>query len=189
MPPVSQSSLTVPGGDTRVVYRLVASRGGQETSLSVAIAVTCPTPWFFPNAPAALGCPAGPASSTAGAYQPFERGWMIRLQLGSGQDRVCGIQNDRQRYSCFAFVPYTGTPAVTPPAGLFPPGADFQEVFYDKLAIGGFWYDIIGWGTTSVSNAPLTTQRDSQGRIYVQTPLGIYRFDSGLTNGPVERIG
>lgn len=112
---------------------------------------------------------------------------MFRLQYG-GFDRVCGIQNDRSLYSCFSYAAYNETPPLTPPAGRFAPAPDLQDVFYRRLAIGGLWSDIIGWGTGVSSTAPMLVQPDTEGRLYVNTPLGIYRFDAQLTNGALVEI-
>ncbi|QPC84726.1 hypothetical protein G4Y79_10210 [Phototrophicus methaneseepsis] len=187
VPPVSSSTLTVPAGETRVVYRLVAVRAGQETSLSVAIAVSCSTSWFFSNASAALGCPSATATNVIGAYQPFQTGFMFRVQYNS-LDKVCGYQQDRQRYSCSNYQPYAGTPPATPPSGFQAPGADLQSVYYNQLAIGGPWYSVIGWGTSSMTNPTITLQPDAQGQLYINLPNGIFRFDAALTSGTPTQI-
>lgn len=189
VPPSGSSTLTVPGGEPTVIYRLTAIRAGFETSLSltVAVAVSCQTPWFFPNPPANLGCPSGAASSVPGAYQSFQNGFIFRIQY-NGLDRVCGVQNQPARYTCVPYLVYSGTPAITPPAGTLPPGPDFQELFYNRLAIGGPWYDVIGWGTSTMTSSSLTVQPGPNGGIYVNLPAGIYRFDAALTNGLLERV-
>ncbi|MAU13211.1 MAG: hypothetical protein CL607_25565 [Anaerolineaceae bacterium] len=187
VPPISTATMTIPAGETRVMYRLVASRAGQETSLSVAIAVSCATPWFFGNAPANIGCPSSGPTTTTGAFQPFESGFMFRVQY-STSNRVCGIQNDRQRYSCWDYVAYVGTPPTTPPAGLLVPGPDLQDAFYNKLAIGGPWYTVIGWGTSAMTSPSISIQPDMSGQLYIGLPNGVYRFDAALSNGSVTKI-
>ncbi|MCA9881895.1 MAG: hypothetical protein KC708_02950 [Anaerolineae bacterium] len=187
VPPISTATMTIPSGETRVLYRLVAIRAGQETSLSVAIAVSCATPWFFANAPASIGCPGAAATVTTGAYQPFERGFMFRAQY-SAMNRVCGIQNDRQMYTCFDYTAYIGTPPAIPPGGLQVPGPDLQDVFYNKLAIGGPWYTVIGWGTTTMTSPTISVQPGINGQLYIGLPNGIYRFDPSLTTGTITKI-
>lgn len=186
--PVGSSTVVVPQGVTQVIYRLVAERENQETLLSQTISVqqACEFTWFF-NAPSGTPCPAGAAVSAPGAYQPFQSGFMFRVQY-NGMDRVCGIQNNRNVYSCAAFLSYTGTPPVTPPDGLQAPSADFQDVFYNRLAIGGFWYDVIGWATAPVNNNPLTVQPSDDAGLYIQLPNGLYRFDGSLTSGALNPI-
>lgn len=183
------SNQIVPGGVTAVIYRLVAIRGDNEVTQSVSVTVgqACEIPYFFGTAPSDAGCSPSGAVQAQGVYQTFERGVMFRITY-DGMDKVCGIQNDRRRYSCFNYRPYTGTPPAQPPAGLQPPATDLQDVFYNQLAIGGFWYDVIGWGVSAPSTSPLTVQRDSSRRIYIQLPIGVHRFDPDLTSGAIERI-
>lgn len=188
VPPSASLNVTIPAGSPTVIYRLVAVRGSNTTTLSLSISVTqaCSFNWFF-TAPPELGCPSGPAVSSPAVYQTFQRGVMFRIQV-NGLDRVCGIQNDRNRYLCFGYLAYSGVPPVSPPPGTQAPAPELQDVFYNRLAIGGFWYDIIGWGAGAPSNAALLTQSDSQNRLYIQTPLGTLRFDAGLTEGPVSTV-
>jgi len=114
---------------------------------------------------------------------------MFRLEW-NGRDRVCGIQNNRDRYRCFEYEDYeeSSVPAA-PPAGFEPPGEDFEYAFYEELAIGGDWWDEIGWGRDEVDDDSLQVQPDERGGIIVDLPEeGIYRFDERLDGGTVERI-
>lgn len=187
--PTGQAMFTIPGGERVVIFRLVAARGGSETSLSISISVqvVCNPPWFFANPPADIGCPTAAALGVPGTFQTFERGFMFRIQL-PGVDKVCGIQNDRNRYACYNYAAYTGTPPATPPTGFQGPAVELQDAFYNQLAIGGFWYTIIGWGTTAPIPTTYSVQYDTTGRIYISTPLGAYRFDGALTSGDVRRL-
>lgn len=189
VPVIGSTNVVIPGGESSVIYRLVATVGTNQTSqaLTINIATVCSVPFFFGTAPADAGCPPVGAVQAQGHYQRFERGVMFRVQF-DGLDKICGIQNDRNRYACYNYAPYNGTPSSTPPSGFFPPAAEVANVFYNQLAIGGFWSDVIGWGTTAGANTPMNAQRDAERRIYLQLPIGVLRFDADLNNGPVERI-
>jgi hypothetical protein len=187
-------TVTIPGGEARAIYRLVAVRAGRETSLSLAIAVAaiCPATWFFTPPASAAGqppfpCPTGAAVSAPGAYQAFQQGFMFRVQVNN-LNKVCGIQFNINRYTCYPAVAYNGTPPATPPAGFQPPGADFADAFYNQLAIGGYWYTIIGWGTSLMTTGNFMTQSDANGLIYIQLPAGIYKFDGQLSSGEASKV-
>jgi len=187
--PTGNATYVLPAGMPNAIYRLVARRGTQEVSqtLNIVVQQACQTPWFF-NAPPDLSCPIGQAFASQGGFQTFETGFMFRAQV-SGFDKVCGVQNDRNIYTCYPFNIYTGTPPVTPPQGFQAPAVDLQDVYYNQLAIGGFWYQAIGWPLSVYNANPITTQLDDQSRIYLLFPgLGVYRFDPSLTNGAVQRI-
>lgn len=179
---VGSLTTNVPSAGIQVIYRMVASRGGSEirSTVTIELGVACTFPWTFQNMPVSEGCPQGPVFIGQLAYQQLQTGFMFRVISGS-LNRVCGIQFDRNIYSCYAYQAYTGTPSVTPPTGLFAPSADIAYSFYNDLAVGGFWYSIAGWATGSVTTAPINAQTGENGRLYIQTPLGIYAFDGQLT--------
>ncbi len=191
VPLIGTFTVTIPNvAQSQVIYRLTATRGGKTTSLSLPItlvAPVCAISWFFANPPANLGCPNSYSQSYPAWYQPFQNGHFFRIQIGA-LDKVCGIQNNLNLYTCANYAVYTGTPPVTPPSGTVAPDPVFADMFYNQLAIGGFWYSVIGWGTAGASNAPLVAQTDSGGRIVVQLPMGVYRFDALLTSGAVEKL-
>lgn len=182
------ATVTVPGGTAQVIYRLVAVKSDEETTLSLPITVksACTVTWFF-NPNKSDVCPSGGVQIASGAYQTFQNGYMFRFQLGA-LNRVCGVQFDLSRYTCYNYVAYTGTPAVTPPAGYQAPGADFQDAFYNQLALGGPWYNIIGWATVSVSSTTFNTQFDTNGNVYIQLPTGVFMFDGQLVGGTMNKI-
>lgn len=188
VPTTGEATFTINTSETRAIYRLVAIRVGLETSLSVSIDVipSCPANWVF-AVPAGTPCAASAAQAAAGVFQNFQNGYMFRIQLPAA-NKVCGVQLDRNLYSCSSFVAYTGTPPVTPPAGFQAPGTDLQEVFYNQLAIGGPWYNVIGWGTSLATTSSFNTQTDVNGALYIQLPTGIFRFDSQLTAGSMVRL-
>jgi hypothetical protein len=190
VPPIGATTATLPLNASQAFYRLRATRGGQSDELLLTIAVQpqCVTQWFFTSTPpASIGCPGSLQQLYTGAYQPFERGFYFRLVLGAA-DRVCGIQNDLQLYSCTPYAVYSGTPPATPPSGLQPPAPEFANQFYTTLAIGGTWYGVIGWGTAPGSSSALTAQLGQNGRLYVLLPTGVYEFDGALTSGSLVKI-
>ncbi|MGB1285538.1 MAG: lipoprotein [Aggregatilineales bacterium] len=188
VPPVGTLTVTVPGGETTVIYRLIAERGGREVlnSLTIGVAAQCAFAWFF-TVPDGTPCAGAAALSVTGAYQPFQQGFMFRIQI-NGTDKVCGAQNDRNVYTCRNFLAYSGTPPSTPPPDAQPPAADFQDLYHNGLAIGGFWTNVIGWATAAANPAPLTAQLDVNNAIYIRLPGGVYRFDASLSNGNLTRI-
>jgi hypothetical protein len=180
--------VTVPGGAAQVVYRLVAVKANKSTTLSLSINVksACSMAWFF-NAAKSDVCPSGAVQIASGAFQNFQNGYMFRFQLGA-LNRVCGVQFDLNRYTCYNYVAYSGTPPVTPPAGFQAPGADFQDAFYNQLALGGPWYNVIGWATVSISSSTINTQFDTNGNLYAQLPTGVYVFDGQLVGGTMTKV-
>ncbi|MGJ3237433.1 MAG: hypothetical protein ACFE0Q_01880 [Anaerolineae bacterium] len=178
----SYSSNTPTTGNV-VTYRLTAIRGVEEVRsiITVDMESPCLTAWYFPNPPSGTGCAASPVETVQVFFQEFERGFMFRTDV-NGQARVCGVQFDRNLYSCFSYQAYTGTPTVTPPTGFLVPDALVAHTFYNNLATGGFWYDVIGWGTGTGSTISVQRQVSDSGRAYYQFPNGIYPFDQTLTS-------
>lgn len=190
VPLVGRSTVTLPTGVGVAIYRLTVTRGSLTTNLSLSITVqtVCSTVWFFTQNPSqTIGCPSSLSQVYVGSYQSFERGAFFRIQLGAS-DKVCGLQNDLLLYTCVNFQLYTGTPSVTPPSGLLTPSGEFADAFYNSLAIGGLWYNVIGWGTATVNTSPLTAQLGQNGKLYIQLPIGVYIFDGSLTSGSVVKV-
>ncbi|XWX03895.1 hypothetical protein VZO05_15430 [Aggregatilineales bacterium SYSU G02658] len=190
VPPLATQTVTLPTTGTTAIYRLTATRGGSSTALSVTITLqpVCAIPWFFSATPPAnIGCPGAAPISYNGSFQPFQNGAFFRVQI-PGLDRVCGLQNDLQQYFCYPFTTFTGTPPATPPAGLQAPAADFASPFYTQLALGGLWYNVIGWGTGPETITAITTQLGADNRLYLQLPIGVFAFDLTLTQGAIVRI-
>ena len=179
--PQGASQVDVPQTPGAVLtWRLVMRRGENQTSRTLSIRIEEPQPdcaieWFF-SAAATTPCPRSAPETASIEYQPFQNGFMFRIQV-SGMDRVCAVQQDRNLYSCYAYTPYAGTPPASPPPELQAPGSSFQAVYYDQLAIGGLWYNIIGWGTAATTSTNASAQYSTDGGAYVQLPNGIYRFD------------
>ncbi len=184
------ATVTVPGADAKVIYRLVAAKGVNEISQTVTIDVApnCPFTWFFTTSQP-LPCAASAPIQSAGVFQVFQNGFLFKVQVNS-LNKVCGVQYDRNVYSCFNAVTYTGTPSITPPPDAQAPGIDLADVFYNQLAVGNYWYSAIGWGTGTALTPTITTQYDANGNLYVQLPNGVYRFDGTLSafGGPLVKI-
>jgi hypothetical protein len=175
--------INLPSETGTAIYRLIARRAEFETQASLAIEVgsQCTLPWTLTPAPSGVGCPASVAQPAAFTYQTFQSGFMFHIQV-SGMDKVCGVQNDRNLYSCFPFQTYTELrPPVEPPINFFAPAADFAHAFYNSLAVGGFWYTVIGWGNGQQFSTSVQTQSGTDGRLYIQSPLGLYAFDGQLS--------
>jgi hypothetical protein len=177
--PSGSLPVTVPGNlGTLVVYRLVVFRGAVQDTRSVAITVQCATAWFFGNqyAPPNSGCPTGVQSSVNGAFQAFERGFMIRVTT-----TIYGAQNQDAR-----FITYTsgwdGTTTYscfgTPPSGLLAPQAVFAWVYCNTNAPIGGWSGAIGFATTNIDHGNRTFQFEDTGAVYIDSPTGVFRFSS-----------
>ncbi len=181
--PSGSLPVTVPGNlGTLVVYRLTVFRGTQQATQSVGITVQCATAWFFGNqyAPPNSGCPTGVQSSAAGAFQSFERGFMIYVN-DSNRNTIYGAQNQDTRfitypnswdgtttYSCFG----------TPPGGLSAPQNMFGWAYCNTNAPIGGWSSAIGFGTTNIDTGNRTIQFEDSGAVYIDSPLGVFRFSS-----------
>lgn len=190
VPVLGNTTVVLPAAGAQAIYRLTVTRGGLNTTLSLAIALTplCATPWFFTTTPtAAQGCAAAAPQVYSGSFQPFERGAFFRVTIGS-LDRVCGLQNDLNLYTCYAYSVYGGTPIVTPVPGLQGPGAEFASPYYNQLAIGGTWTSVIGWGTALSAAQAFNLQLGLDNRWVIQLPIGLYAFDSSLTNGVLVKV-
>jgi hypothetical protein len=174
------------------VYRLIARRGEYETQASVAVEIgtTCTLPWSINPAPTSAGCAAGTSLPAPFTYQTFQSGFMFRIQI-SGLDKVCGVQNDRNLYSCYQYQSFSGTPPVQPPLNFLPPAPEVANSFYSSLAVGGFWYTVIGWANNQSLSVSVQAQPGIDGKLYIQTPFGVYAFDGQLAGlgQSVVRIG
>lgn len=175
--------VTVPGNlGTLVVYRLTVFRGATQDTRSVAITVQCATAWFFGNeyAPPNTGCPTGPQSTGQGAFQAFERGFMIYIN-DSNRNTIYGAQNQDARfitygnswdntttYSCFG----------TPTNGLQAPQEMFAWAYCNTNAPIGGWSGAIGFATTAIDKGNRTIQFEDSGAVYLDSPLGVFRFNN-----------
>ncbi|MEZ4671991.1 MAG: hypothetical protein R3E39_29145 [Anaerolineae bacterium] len=178
--------ISVPSNSgTLIVYRLVALRGGQEANRSLAITIQCSTAWFFGSqyAPQGAGCPTGPQVSGYGAYQQFERGFMVYI-AGNSLNTVYGAQNQDARYISYASgwdLTSTYSCYGTVPSGLFAPEGVFAWTYCNTNAPIGGWNSALGFATGPANNENRTYQFEDTGAIYIDSPVGVYRF-SGVSN-------
>jgi hypothetical protein len=179
-------SLTAPINAGRTFsVRLVVTLGGRETFQSVPVGVTCPSVWFFGDqfAPPGSGCPA-PAITSSGAFQGFERGFMIYISA-AGINRIYGMQQAESRYIAVVNgwdgVTLNTTPA---PPGLFIPQQMFNWVYYSTLAPIGTWNSALGWATGDIALGQFTIQFEGSqsptSPFYIDSPVGaVFRFSGG----------
>jgi hypothetical protein len=180
---VSTGSLpvSVPGNLGRqVIYRLVAIRGGVEIGFSLPITIQCAATWFFGNefAPPNAGCPTGPQVSGPGAFQPFERGFMLYINFNS-QNVIYGAQNQDVRYAAVNNG-WDGTTTYncfgTPSGGLLAPANMFGWAFCNSNAPNSSWSAAIGFATQPLDTGNRTLQIEDTGAFYIDSPLGVLRF-------------
>ncbi|MBW4439416.1 MAG: hypothetical protein KME04_19920 [Pleurocapsa minor GSE-CHR-MK-17-07R] len=197
VPPSGQYSLvvqTVSGGGQQVFYRLTASLNGIVASSNILpIGVQCPATWFFGSPPPGTGCPTAVGAIANGAFQRFERGFMVYI-TANGLNRICMAQDFGAQYICVSNQ-WDGTTLnnTAPPSGLFAPEQQFNWSYYNTLASGGTWNGVIGWATMNIALGPRTIQFESipggaEGPFFIDTADGaIVRF-SGGTSGTWSRI-
>jgi hypothetical protein len=186
--PTGSLPVTVPGNLGRApVYRLVVQRGGQEITRSIAITIQCSTSWFFGDqfAPPNAGCPTAVGAIGPGAFQQFERGYMLYVNANS-LNTVYGLQNDGNRYINY-LNGWDGvtveTCASSPPSGLFAPQGIFNWAYCRTNAPVGIWSQQIGWAVGNIDNGQRTIQfEDGTGAFYVDAPVGVFRFSGASSN-------
>jgi hypothetical protein len=185
--PSGQLPVLVPGNLGRlVVYRLVAIRGGQEATASVPITIQCSIGWFFGNefAPPGSGCPTAVGAIGQGAFQSFERGFMVYVNA-NGLNTIYGLQAQNNLY-----IGYTngwdGTTSYTcfgtPPSGLLAPQELFAWAFCNTNAPIGSWTGALGWATSGLNRDQRTIQfEEGTGAFYIDAPVGVFRFSDPQT--------
>lgn len=186
--PVGSLSVTVPAnlGKT-VIFKLIAIRGGQETSFSIPIIIQCAIAWFFGNEFVSpnSGCPTGYEISGPGSFQQFERGFLLYINANN-LNMIYGGQNQGARYITYSngwdgITMYTCF--GTPPSGLFSPQNIFAWVYCTTNAPIGGWSNAIGWGINNTDYTNRTIQFEDTGAFYIDSPIGVIRFtgSSGST--------
>jgi len=184
---VGSQVVTLPTTGSVARYRLNASRGGQVIASDLSITLTCSQTWFFSVTAPGGACPTGQVVSVVGSYQAFERGVMFMYTNQNAVKRVCGLENNLNRYVCYdsgwdgSSNPFTNSP----PSGLHRPDDHFNWAFASTLASGGLkWVDQIGWSLTdSPNDNPVTVQYDTQNRLYIRIPSGTYFLDGSISSG------
>ncbi len=190
--PSGSLPVTVPGNiGTLVVYRLVVFRGSAQDTRSVPITVQCSTVWFFGNqyAPPNSGCPTGPQTTGTGAFQAFERGFMIYIN-DSNRNTIYGAQNQDARFITYANG-WDGTTTYTcfgtPTSGFVAPQNMFAWAYCKTNAPIGGWSTSVGFGTTNIDTGNRTIQFEDGGAVYIDSPLGVFRF-SNASSGTWTKI-
>jgi hypothetical protein len=186
---------TTPGGGRQAFFRLVAARNGIVTrSMPIVIAINCPAGWFFGDqfAPPGTGCPATVGAIGPGAFQRFERGFMIYTNA-NGLNRICMAQDAGARYICVINGWDNQTINNTAaPNGLYRPEQMLNWAYYNTLAVGGTWNSVIGWALNPIALGSRTIQYENanggSNPFYIDTADGtIIRF-SGGDSGTWTRI-
>jgi hypothetical protein len=186
-----QQQITVPvvgAGGTQIFFRLIVERNFQQTiSNPVPITVICVASWFFGDqfAPPNAGCPSAGAITTTGAFQRFERGFMIHLG-GSGFNRVIAAQDQNALFFSLNNA-WDGSTIRTEsvPPGLFLPQQMFNWAYFNTLApLGQTWNASLGWAITDFAAGNRTIQYESgsssTSAFYVDSADGaVYRFSGG----------
>ncbi|MFN8376519.1 MAG: hypothetical protein U0694_27070, partial [Anaerolineae bacterium] len=189
---VGELPVAVPGNAGRVViYQLTAQRGGQNAQRSLTVTVACPVSWFFGDQyaqPYTNQCPANSSVSVQGAFQTFEHGVAIYINLNN-TNKVMGLEVSTGRYAAYISQwNSSATPVpVVPPTGLLQPQGVFQWLYYATGAPSGTWNTSIGWATNNIDMTNRTIQFESTADpnnltppFYIDAPGGaVYRFSGG----------
>lgn len=186
-------SVTVPNTQAgKIFYRLVVRRGVQEITQTVEIRVQvqCSINWFFGNEFVAnenVGCPPAASQQVVGAYQPFESGFMVNLNIDA-QNLIYAVVRAPGKNSQYVGDQYGSTVnrwdgasnscTGVPPAGTLLPIQQFGWMACTQFALGGFWIDGIGYATASIDFNARTVQRANDGTLFIDAPDGtIYRLN------------
>jgi hypothetical protein len=186
--PNGQLPVTIPPGIGQlVVYKLTAQRGGKEATASLPITVTCAIDWFFGRAfaPPGSGCPRAVGAIGPGAFQQFERGFMIYVNANN-LNTVYGLQTQDSRYIAYTNG-WDGTTidnCGTPPQGLFAPQNMFNWAYCRTNAPVGSWNSAVGWATGGLDTGNRTIQfEEGTGAFYIDAPVGVFRFSGPAPAG------
>ncbi len=191
VPAIGSQIVTLPTTGQRAQYRLVAVRGDQQKIAELLVNFTCTNTWFFSVTAPGGACPSSGSTSVVGSYQPFERGIMFMYTNRNNVQRICGLQNQNNRYLCYdngwdgSSEPFTDSA----PGGFDEPDDMFNWAFASTLASGGKWVDIIGWATSgSPNNSNVTTQYDTNNKLYIRVPSGTYYLNGDNASGTWTKI-
>lgn len=172
-----ETTLAVPQNLTRrVTFRLVASRGGQEANAPLAVTIQCPVSWFFGDdlAPADAGCPDEVGAVGNGAFQPFERGVMIRV-TADDEDEIFVLIDSGNRYEVYENE-WDGDDDDLdtdddPPDDLELPEEEFNYVYYNEDAIDESFGTDLGWATDDRNDNDRTIQFNAdRSRFFIDGP-------------------
>ena len=193
-------NVNVPQTGPQVTYRLRVSQSGNQVTrdVNVIVETTCPTPWFFQNAPADAGCPLGPAQTVQGKLQQFQNGIMINLTF-NGQNKVYGFNTVDNLYAVYVNTwdgtsTYSDAACGAPPQLLLQPQDVFNWMYYQQSGTFGKWCNQgtgIGWAVQAFNGgATFRVQQASTGTLlFVEIPnFGIVRVAGQEPIGSWSRI-
>lgn len=160
--------------DPVMTLRVVNDVTGQEATARAVLSWACEHDYFFQPSPAI--CPRDAALVVQGAYQPFERGFMIWLHRPDLAQPSIYVFTDDGRVSLYPDTWSDGDPAntldETPPEGLFEPVGGFAKVWREHSAVR----DDLGWGTANEWLYTVTHQAEAResipGVTYITRPDG-----------------
>ncbi len=181
--PVGSLVVTVPANaGSLVVFRLAVQRAGQEVTLSLPIAIQCASAFFFGSVPQGAACPSGNSTTGIGAFQDYERGFMVYISANN-QSIIYGAVDNGNRYVQFANS-WDGVTSYscfgTVPGGLVAPQGIFAWAYCNTAAPGGgSWVDGLGFATADGNIDNRTIQFDTAGGFYIDSPIGVFRFSGG----------
>ncbi len=179
---------------TPLLTLIVTDENNNSTQEMIEISTTCPYSYFV-SEPAIQGdksCPWGDRVISAGIWQAFERGFMVRHQDHSGQYVIASLNNDGDLIGVNIDL-WDEEPNAwdeTPPDGLQKPEEGLGKVWAESLEIRRE----LGWAV----DAPLPYQATSQqmdnasskgwvmaGHTYVTLPDGkVIRYTTNNENDP-----
>ncbi len=133
--------------DPVMTLRMVNDVSGQETTARTVLPWDCEYDYFFQPGPAL--CPRDAAVVVDGAFQPFERGFMIWLPRPDLAQPSIYVFTQDGRVSLYPDTWSAGDPGnnldETPPEGLFEPVGGFAKVWREHPSVRAD----LGWGTAA----------------------------------------
>ncbi len=146
--------------DPLMALRVVNDVSGQEAIATQVLTWPCEHVYFFQPAPDL--CPQGKALVTEGAYQPFERGFMIwRPRPDSSRPLIYAFAYAGQVYVFpdlwSASDPDSGN-GQTPPEGLIEPVGGFGKIWREHPDV----HDALGWATDTETLYNVTYQAEAR---------------------------
>jgi Tol biopolymer transport system component/DNA-binding beta-propeller fold protein YncE len=159
-PPAGSVTYTIPVEDrnSESFVLVVYDATGRSTQAELAVPLTCPDTWFFPQAPDE--CPSSPPIVTEGAEQHFEHGLML---WSKAEDRIYVLFGE----GATAWSIYTdewdegepeSDPSIVPPPGLYQPARGFGLVWREQPGVR----ERLGWATGTEAGFTMSIQRTSR---------------------------
>ncbi|UCG24613.1 MAG: LysM peptidoglycan-binding domain-containing protein [Chloroflexota bacterium] len=131
--------------DPVMTLHVVNDVSGQEAFATAVVSWPCDHDYFFQPGP--RRCPHGAAIVADGAYQPFERGFMIWLPRPDLPQPSIYVFADSGQFFVFADTWSAGDSAnaleQSPPEGLFKPVRGFGKVWREQPSVR----ESLGWAT------------------------------------------